>query len=254
LEKIRIFTYNILDGGVGRESLIFNLIEQLEFDILLIQEATNRIFIENLANKLDVNFFVAEGNGKRKLAILSKHPILTSHSFHSFPIKHTLLEACVSLKQEQQFYIFGVHLAAYPHIIFEIWRLCEILSILGRIKSLRLNQFVIGGDFNSIAPGDSISIAGLPKWIKVLIWSQGGFIPRIVITIMRRFGLVDCFRKINFSQSGFTLPASRPNARLDYFFVSPNLQDKIMRCEVVSNIQIASKVSDHLPLLLEIDI
>ncbi len=250
---MKILSYNIQDGGIGRESFILKAIEQFDTDVLILQEVTNIRLVEEISAKGNMFLYVAQGNGRRNLALLSKYRLSYFKSFHPFLLKHTLLEAKLN-RGHQEVSFFGIHLAAYPFVPFEIWRMLEIYVILSRAKRLEVKNIIMCGDFNSVAPSDSIPLNRIPGWMKViLILTQAGRFPRCVIKKLHKAGLLDCYRKMN-NDAGYTLPALNPHIRLDYFFISQSLKDKINKCQVVMEPDILKLASDHLPILLDIDI
>lgn len=249
---MKIVSYNIQDGGIGRESHILNAIEQFDPDVLILQEVTNLNLIEKIS-KDNMFLYGAQGNSKRSLALLSKYRLSYFKSFHPFPLKHTLLEAKLK-RGHEEISFFGVHLAAYPFLFFEFWRLLEIYVILSRINRLGVKNIIMCGDFNSVAPSDTVSLNSIPSWMKViLVLTQGGRFPRYVIKNLHKAGLLDCYKELN-NDAGYTLPALNPHIRLDYFFISQSLKHKIDKCQVVMEPDILKLASDHFPILLEIDV
>lgn len=250
---MKIVSYNIQDGGIGREPLILKAIKQFDADLIILQEVTNLHLVEEISTKCNMFHYVARGNGKRSLVLLSKHHVNYFKSFHPFPLKHTLLEAKLE-RDHQEISFFGVHLAAYPFLPFEVWRLLEIYIILSRTKRLGAKNIIMCGDFNSVAPSDAVSLDHIPRWMKViLILTQGGSFPRYVIRYLYRAGLLDCYKELN-NDAGYTLPTLNPHIRLDYFFISQSLKDKINKCQVIMEPDILKLASDHFPILLAIDI
>jgi endonuclease/exonuclease/phosphatase family metal-dependent hydrolase len=112
--------------------------------------------------------------------------------------------------------------------------------ILKHIAETRADKVVVAGDFNSIAPDDHPDFSHLPLSLRLSILLQGGYF------------FVDAFRELHPHERGFTLPASHPNTRLDYFFVSADLRDSIRACEVVVTPSGVQNASDHLPLRLDL--
>ncbi len=250
---MRIASYNIQDGGLGRESLILKSIEQINAEVLILQEVTNLDVAAEIATKCSMFLYVAQGNSRRSLALLSKHRLSYFKSFHPIPLRHTLLEAKLQ-RGHQEISFFGIHLAAYPFLPFEIWRLLEIYTIMFRISRLRAKHIIMCGDFNSVAPNDIVCLNRIPRWMKiVLILTQGGRFPRYTIGKLCSSGLLDCYRQLD-KNPGYTLPALDPHIRLDYFLVSQSLQKKINKCQVVTEPDVLKLASDHLPILLDIDI
>jgi hypothetical protein len=108
---------------------------------------------------------------------------------------------------------------------------------------------LIIGDFNSIAPGDEARVDLMPAWIKSVIQISGGRVPTEVIEKMLEAGYADGFRRLHTAEKGFTFPSFSPRLRLDYTFLSPELQGRLQDCRVVNDHGELKSASDHLPLL-----
>lgn len=77
------------------------------------------------------------------------------------------------------------------------------------------------------------------------------YAPRGTISLLGSAGYVDCFRRTNLSDPGFTCPAAAPAGRIDYLFASPELAVRLDTCAVLSfgeNVS-GEKASDHLPVI-----
>ena len=75
-------TYNILNGGAGREQLILSVIQSIQPDIVILQEVYTPKFLQDLADALEMEPFFANGNQKRRVALLSHLPIRSVKSHH----------------------------------------------------------------------------------------------------------------------------------------------------------------------------
>jgi endonuclease/exonuclease/phosphatase family metal-dependent hydrolase len=163
---MRVMTYNILDDALGREEFIIEVIRSVQPDIVFIQEVGRLETAERLASALNMNFCFAKGNSKRHLAVLSRLPIWACHSYHPWALSTALLEATIDLSGNQPLRLFGVHLAAQPVVLLELWRWWEIKTALHRIKPYLSEPCVLAGDFNAIAPGDTANVATWPDRLK----------------------------------------------------------------------------------------
>ena len=110
--RVKILTYNILDGGVGREAFLCEIVQSQHADVIVLQEVLAAPFVEQLARALNYDLYIAPGSNRHALALLTRFPILTRNSYHPPPLRHTLLEARVDYAPGAGLYIFGVHLAA----------------------------------------------------------------------------------------------------------------------------------------------
>lgn len=248
-------TYNILDGGHGREGALCEIIAAQDADIVLLQEVMDTKPVSALAERCGYEFFVAESNSQRTLALLSRLPIRKATSFHPPILRHTCLHAALEVAFNRTVTLFGIHLAA-PAYTFpvEVYRLFEWRAIHRQIAESDAEMCVLAGDFNSFAPGDKVDLDGLPWKVRASVILQGGLSARQVIGSIRRAGFVDCFREMHPSGNGFTLPPEMPRVRLDYFFVNQVLCPRLRACEVVVEPGTVKGASDHLPVRMELDL
>ena len=79
------------------------------------------------------------------------------------------------------------------------------------------------------------------------------YAPRGSINLLRKAGYVDCFRRMNPGDWGFTCPASAPAGRIDFIFASPDMAERLSACTVVTGWDglRADEASDHLPVVAE---
>jgi exonuclease III len=94
----------------------------------------------------------------------------------------------------------------------------------------------------------------MPWPLRLMIGVQGGRIYRFAIPEVLHAGFADCFRELNPTDAGHTLPTSAPNARLDYIFASPPLLPYLRNCTVVREPALIRDASDHFPLVAEFDL
>lgn len=92
------------------------------------------------------------------------------------------------------------------------------------------------------------------KVLSVLFdWAGSLYAPRDSISLLRKAGYVDCYRRLNPGTQGFTCPASAPAGRIDYIFASPEVAERLAVCDVVTegNGLRGDEASDHLPVVAE---
>lgn len=109
------------------------------------------------------------------------------------------------------------------------------------------------GDFNTVAPGELLDHAALPRRVRAAMWVSGGRIRWRTVQVVRNAGYVDAFRLLHPNDPGLTLPASHPTVRLDYLFLPAAHASRVASCEVVRS-DTARVASDHLPLLATLDV
>ncbi|MCL4261726.1 MAG: endonuclease/exonuclease/phosphatase family protein [Anaerolineae bacterium] len=249
---MRILTYNILDGGHGREHLILEVLQAHQPDVVFLQELFSPIIAHDLAQNLDMQYFFAEGNSRRHLALLSRLPIMESHSYHPSPAIHrAILYAKLAGPFAGPLHVFGVHLVASPFFLLEGWRLWEVKTLLQLVNPFLSEPCLIAGDFNAFSPQDEVNTTHWPRWLRRLLALQGGWLPRRTIQKMLDAGLIDCYRSLHPEEHGCTLAPPVPSARLDYIFANSVWQTHLHKCVVINESLAVMSASDHFPVLAD---
>jgi exodeoxyribonuclease-3 len=252
---IRVMTYNILDGGLGREKQILEVLQATNPDIVVLQEVFSIEFLDTLAKQLNMKSYFARGNSKRHVALLSRLPIVSCNSYHPFPsIRRALLEAEIECAPNRRFHLLGIHLIALHGLLFELGRWWEIKTIFRHIQPFLNEPCIMLGDFNAIAPNDIVHVNKMPSWLRLIIFLQGGRIYHFALQQILSSGFTDCFRTLHSHDRGFTLPSSKPNARLDYVFVNAPMKTHLHNCFVVREPPSVNEASDHCPMIAEFDL
>src|SRR5258708_23919375 len=105
--QLRIMTYNILDGGIGREALILEVLEAVQPDVVVFEEVYYSETIAGFAKALGADYFFGEGNRMRRVAVLSRVPILSRNSPHTFPpICRNLAQVTRQYQPGQRLHLF----------------------------------------------------------------------------------------------------------------------------------------------------
>jgi exodeoxyribonuclease-3 len=248
---LRVMTYNILDGGKNRETYILEVIQRTKPDVVVLQEVFTEAFLKFLSRSLGMNYYVGKGNKKRKVALLSKLPVLTFKSYRPlFPIWRNFIDVEIEYEPSKTARIIGVHPIANLGVVFEVWRLWEAKYITSHIRSFQNEPCLIAGDFNAIAPGEKVKTEDMPNWLKWIIYLQGNRVYHFSIETFLSAGFTDCFRFLN-SDDGFTLPSPNPNARLDYIFVNVKMKTYLKKCWVIREPNSINLASDHCPVMAE---
>jgi len=128
----------------------------------------------------------------------------------------------------------------------------ELRALLASLAGRETNA-VLAGDFNTLAPGERLDWAQLPRRFRVLAWLSGRTIRWQTIQIMLDAGFLDAFRVLHPDDAGHTFPTWRPHVRLDFVFVPGTFAGGVKRCEV-ANGDGAKAASDHFPLVTELDV
>jgi exodeoxyribonuclease III len=251
--KMRLLTYNILKGGQEREVQIVEVIRSVAPDVVVVQEVLEEGHFRRTAAALGMSPYLAHGQGRLPLRVglLSRLPVLDFHTLHLWPLWPSCLKATVQLANGHSLTVFGLHLAAYYPWFLEWWRRHQVYVLLRYIRQTAPGIHLLAGDFNAITPGDRASLAQAPLWVRAQTWFQLGYIPRWALGPLLDAGYVDCFRKLNPEEDGFTLPSFDPQVRLDYVFAAPSLGEALHECRVVTSPKVVTCTSDHLPVLAE---
>jgi endonuclease/exonuclease/phosphatase family metal-dependent hydrolase len=245
---IRLLSYNIQRGGSGREDALLSVIRPCNPDIVVFQEATRPAVIEQLAKQAGMTSCASLP--RLSLGFMSRIPIAHYEWHRPRVSRHAFLEI---VPEGMEFRVFGVHLSA----VFAAWtesrRVFELRAMLNGIKRHQHGFHALVGDFNTVTPGELLDFKALPQKVRATVWLSGGTIRWRTTQVVRDAGYADAFRMLHPADPGLTLPASRPQVRLDYLFVPEPHIRRVMSCEVVRT-ELATKASDHLPLLSELQV
>jgi exodeoxyribonuclease III len=251
---LRVMTYNILDGGKGREQDIVNVLLSVQPDVVILQEVYHPSLLEFLAKTLNADFFFGEANSSRHVGLLSRLPITSKRSLRPLPfIWRNVVEAEIEYAPQKKLGIIGVHPMANLAVVFEWWRLAEAKYITG-LATKYSEPCLIAGDFNAIAPGDNVNVETMPRWLQTFIKLQGNRVYHFSIREYLSAGYTDCFRTLHSNDPGFTLPPPKPNSRLDYILANTALKPHLHKCWVVREPTDVLKASDHYPVVAEFEL
>jgi len=245
---LRLLSYNIRFGGLGRETALAETIVAAAPDLVVFQEATRPEVIQHLSEVTKYPFWAARRN--HSIGFLSRHAV-DYHEWH-YPAgaRHSVLEIVPAGGKTR---VLGLHLSARFSKWDERRRAREIRSLLQGIKRYQDGFHVVVGDFNTLAPGEALNAHRMPAWLRALIWISGRKLQRETIQLMLDAGYDDGYRMLNAEDKGYTFPTWDPHVRLDYVFVPGAFSDRLVKCEVITEpkerIQAAS---DHCPLVAEL--
>ena len=245
---LRVLSYNIRFGGLGREHALAETIAAVAPDLVVFQEATHPDVIERLAKATNFPYWAARRN--HSIGYLSREE-LEYHEWH-YPAgaRHSFLEIVPAGSQAR---IFGLHLSARFSKWDERRRTREIRSLLDGIKRHQEGFHVLVGDFNTLAPGEALNIDRMPTWIRALVWISGRKLQRETIQLMLDAGYNDAYRMLHPDVKGYTFPTWDPHVRLDYVFVPRAFANRLVSCEVICEPkQKIQAASDHCPLVAEL--
>lgn len=244
---LRIVSYNIRYGGRGRASALGRVIRACAPDVVILQEATDPDVVASLATLAGLPFWRSSAGDS--LAWLSRVPVESSEWHRPSVARRAFLSLTLRGAWPR---IFGVHLSAVHASWTERRRVRELRAILERTALERDRFHVVVGDFNTLAPGEQLDVAKLPRRLRPLVWLSGGRIRWQTIQVMLEAGYADAFRVLNAAAEGHTFPAWSPHVRLDYAFVPAAHAGRLSSCRVLHT-AVDEDASDHFPLLLDLD-
>lgn len=244
---MRLLSYNIRHGGVGRAGPIAEVIARASPDIVILQEATRASVVAEIGARLSMQAAAAEG---QSLAFLSRVPIAQHAWHHPRVSRHAFLEV---QPRGTEFRIFGLHLSAVHSAWTEHRRTLELGALLRAIAAHQHGFHVLTGDFNTLAPGEFLDVGRLPPRLRALVWLSGGRIRWRTIRRVLDAGYLDAFRSLHSDAPGPTFPVWDPHIRLDYLFLPTASRASLVSCDVMASGPLG-QASDHLPLLTELSV
>ena len=247
--NLKLLSYNIRFGGLGREQALAEVISGLKPDLVVFQEAIHPSVIESLARATELKFWAARKD--HSIGYLSKHEIAYHEWHYPAGAKHSFMEIVPAGTETR---IFGLHLSARFSRWDERRRAGEIRSLLEGIKRHQAGFHVLVGDFNTVAPGEVLELERMPTWIRAMIWVSGRKLQRETIQLMLDAGYSDGYRLLHPDTRGYTFPTWDPHVRLDYAFVPQAFSGQLSACEVITEpASVIKAASDHCPLLIELE-
>ena len=255
MSKLRIASYNILNGGEDRINLLSEVIRDINPDICGILEAVGwdetykEIFAEKIGFK---KFHIGKANSKYNIAIISKVDFevidMREH------VRHVIVKVLITEGAYNNSVIYFVHLSP----INEDDRIKEVQYLLESID--KGSNILIMGDLNSLSPHDSYNKEKLYGMLKKENMVKYG-------VDQLRFDVVNFLEENNFIDSRIYLKkkfeASVPTPsvkdphhlypiRIDYAFAHKDWIKNIKTSDFLKNIK-TDKASDHYPIFIDLD-
>jgi endonuclease/exonuclease/phosphatase family metal-dependent hydrolase len=243
---LRLLSYNIRYGGVGRERELARVIGACNPDLVVLQEATRPEVVDRLASSCGMKTWGASIGDS--LAFLSRSEI-GHYEWHRITLGRRRYLEIVPAGANVR--IFGVHLSAIHSNITEQRRTYEVGTLLKQIAPHRNEFHVLVGDFNTLAQGAVLDAARLPARLRAIYWLTGGRIRWKALALMIEGGYADAYRVLH-QDDGFTFPTWDPQVRLDYLFLPAKSAKCVKTCQVMRDLEGARQASDHFPLLTEL--
>jgi exodeoxyribonuclease III len=245
---LKLLSYNIRFGGVGREQALAETINAIDPDLVVFQEAIYPDVIERIATETGFPFWASRRH--HSIGYISKQKVAYHEWHYPAGARHSFLEIVPDRSDTR---VFGLHLSARFSKWDERRRAREIRALLEGIKRHQNGFHVLVGDFNTLAPGEVLEIDRMPAWIKALIWISGRKLQRESIQLMLDAGYADGYRMLHPDDKGYTFPTWDPHVRLDYVFLPKSFADRLVSCAVTTEPRdLIKAASDHCPLLAEL--
>ena len=242
---LRLLSYNVRHGGVGREAPLADVIRACEPDLVVLQEASRPEVVERLpAARAPAAHPARRG---RSLGFMARVPLEEPVWRRPRGSRHAFLELALASMRCR---IFGVHLSAVHAAWTERRRVRELRALLAAIRHEQQGFHLLVGDFNTLAPGELLDVRQLPFRLRPFVWLSGGDIRWRTIQEVLNARYVDVYRALHPREPGLTFPTWNPHVRLDYVFVPELHRGRVTACRVVMG-EVAREASDHFPLLAE---
>ena len=253
---MRLVSYNILDGGVGRNAALLAVIEPQRPDVVALVEADEPAVVEDLAGRLEMDFIHAPGNSKAS-ALLSRFPIRQTINYAPLHkvLSKSLLEATVIGPDGFEWVIGVLHSHARATEEDERKReeeIAEVLKIFQPHREAR-RPHLLAGDFNANAPYQQIDPTRCKPSTREAWEKNGGCIPRRIIQRVLDAGYLDSLRVVDpqRAETAGTFSTPFPGQRVDYIFTF-GFDPARIKDAWISYDPPAEEASDHFPIGAEI--
>jgi len=255
LGQLRLFSYNILDGGEGRADPLAEVIEAQRADVVALIEADNADVLDRISKRLKMDLIAGQGE-KHAVALLSRFPII--HTINHALLRKKpdcLLEAVVRTPANEELTLGVLHLHAHAREQDESIREEELESILEVFEPHRRQRrpHLLVGDFNANSPFQTIEIEKCKPSTREEWRQNGGHIPRRAIQQVLTAGYLDSYYTLKQEQAKTTGTFSTqfPGQRVDYIFTHA-LPVSRLKDAWIEHDRLAKYASDHFPIGLEI--
>ncbi len=250
---LRCLAYNIGGGCAEKLEALCAVLAHAQPDLAALTEANDSTVIKNLAERLGLAYVWERGSGTNHVATLSRYPIVESHIHRTPPLTQAALETKVETPVAR-ISIYNLHFLPYLLLPFEIRRWQAVGKLLSIIRQRPPGPHLIVGDLNAIAPGDRVVQKNNPPRMRRVMALQLNLIFHFALSRLLRAGYVDCFRRLNPTDDGFTWIPTNRTTRYDYILVDPTLAPALRACRVVDDVEAVNTASDHLPVLAEFEL
>ena len=253
---MRLVSYNILDGGVGRADPIAEILQAQNADLVVLLEADDLSVVERIAGRLAMDF-VHSGGKKHACAVLSRFAIRESVNYALLhpDLSNSFTLATMVEPGGRLWRVGAVHLHAQALIEDEQVRLREIEAILYLMQRLRDSgmSHVLAGDFNANSPIQKIAREECKASTQKQMDQNGGLIPRGAMTRLLEEGYLDtlCVRRGGEAAEMGSFSTQHPGQRVDYILTHGITSRQIADAWIETD-RLAKYASDHYPVGVDI--
>jgi endonuclease/exonuclease/phosphatase family metal-dependent hydrolase len=254
---LRLVSYNILDGGVGRADPLAEVIQAQHPDIVVLVEADDPAVVDRIAGRLKMETARADGR-KHGATILSRWPIAETinHTLLKNEFANCVFEATILDPAGKTWPVTAVHLRARASLEAEAKRMPEINAILEIYSPLRDRNepHLLAGDFNANSPIQRIDPEHCKPRTREEFIANGNRIPRECIQKLLAAGYVDTLQAAS-GDAATTIGSFTtqfPGQRIDYIFAF-GIDPRLISQAKVEQDRLARYASDHYPVVVQID-
>jgi endonuclease/exonuclease/phosphatase family metal-dependent hydrolase len=244
---LRLLSYNIRRGGAGRERALAGVIGRCGPDLVVLQEADRPRVVERLAAETGMDVWGARAG--ESVAFLSRSPVERAEWRPLVRPGRGYLEVSLA---GPDLTVFGVHLSAVHSNWTERRRARELGLLLAGVGG-REGPHILTGDFNTLAPNETLETRRLPPRLRPFVWLSGGRVRYRTVQLMLDAGYLDGYRLLHPEEPGHTFPTWDPHVRLDYVFLPAAFAGRLKECRVVREDPAVAEASDHFPLLARVE-
>jgi endonuclease/exonuclease/phosphatase family metal-dependent hydrolase len=248
---VRLVSYNILDGGVGRGERLAAVIAARQPDVVCLAEASSEAVVREIAEHLQMDSIIGPG-GRQPVALLSRWPVAWSidHATLANSDGWSFLRAGVQIAAKIELPIGVVHLTPRAGDADETRREEQVRQLLDACAVDRQlgRAHLLAGDFNANAPGQQIDPEKCKDSTKRAFHANGGQIPRRAVAMLLAAGYVDTLAAHDpaATRTAGSFTTEKPGQRVDYIFAwGSNLK---VRDAWIDDSPAAVKASDHFPI------
>jgi ribonuclease HII len=275
-EAVRVLTYNIhhwrgCDDSVDLERIV-QVIAEAGADVVGLNEVFHPLtvngetccLLSKMAARLGMAYafgptapysdwgYVAGPYGN---ALLSRYPMRAAETIFLPQAEGHFRRAVLRVELAVGCETWVVYVTHLNHLS-ETVRDREAAALLETVARFGDRLHLLMGDFNALAPAD---YAGHPAELERLAAdvcdSQGAqgaeeLLPLRAVPRLLAAGYADAWPAVPKGGQGATWPAPSPQVRIDYLFVPPAFQPRLVACRVPDS-DLARTASDHRPVLAE---